>query len=67
MKLKVAVVVGLLAREYQAKVPTSSCMCLIPARERAGVVYFSSTWTIAPYWIGFDFAGACWGLDGLGC
>ena len=42
MELRVAVIAGSLAREYHAKVPTISWMCLMPAGESSGVVSFPS-------------------------
>ena len=62
-----AAIFGSTAIEYHAKVPTTSCMCLMRAGDMAGEVYFSSICIFGPYWIGTAFAGACFGLLGLAC
>ena len=53
---------------YQAKLPTISCMRRIPSLERGAEVSFGvACCTLAPYWMGVAFAGACWGFGGGVC
>ena len=65
MELIVYAIVGSTAPAYHAHVPTTSWMRLIIATDMCGEFSFYSIWVFAPYLIGTNFAGACWGLSGF--
>ena len=68
MELKVFDIMGSVALEYQANIPTAFWICLIPSEDSGGDVSSGvADCCLAPYWIGAAVAGACWCLVGVGC
>ena len=67
MDLIVDAIVGSNALAYHANVPTTSWMRLIIATDMCGELSFYSILIFAPYLIGTNFAGACWGLASFWC